>query len=313
MVSLKEMGERELIKGIRSIIRQSPGLGPGDDSAVISCRGGDIVACTDSVTFERHFPKGMTHEEFGWTAAAVNISDLAAMGASPMGLLAALMMPSDLDSSALYDIVAGIDRCAESYGAFIYGGDTKFGCGAVSCTAIGSMQGRPPMLRSGARPGDIVAVTGSLGSAAAGFFAIDNGLEDLVSPSALMMPVPRVEEGIILSASGAVTSCIDLSDGLAEGARSICAASHTGMDIHMAFLPEGDGVGDISSAAGIAMEEMMLYWGGDYELLFTFDKNKKEALYEHDLDFSVIGIVTNDEAPYINYENRRMVMGNGRH
>ncbi|MDR2698080.1 MAG: thiamine-phosphate kinase [Candidatus Methanoplasma sp.] len=313
MASLKELGERELIRGIRNVIRQPPGLGPGDDSAVIPPFNGGVVACTDSVTLERHFPKGMTYEEFGWTAAAVNISDLAAMGAVPVGLLAALTMPPDLDSVSLYDIMAGMDECAEAFGAYIYGGDTKFGGGAVSCAAIGSLEGRTPMLRSGARPGDIVAVTGSLGSAAAGFFAIERGLEDLATSSQLFKPAPRVREGAALSASGAVTSCIDLSDGLAEGARSICGASRVGMDIHMAFLPEGEGVEDVSSETDVSKEEMMLYWGGDYELLFTFDKYKKEALYEHDVDFSVIGVVTNDDAPYINYFDKREAMGDGRH
>ena len=312
MASLKELGERELVRGIRSVIRQPPGLGPGDDSALIPPFGGDIVACTDSITFERHFPKGMTYEEFGWMAAAVNISDLAAMGAVPVGLLAALTMPPDLDALSLYGIMSGMDECAGSFGAYIYGGDTKFGGGAVSCTAIGSLEGRRPMLRSGARPGDIVAVTGSLGSAAAGFFAVERGL-DQVDLSSLFTPVPRVAEGAVLSASGAVTSCIDLSDGLAEGARSICSASRVGMDIHMAFLPEGEGVEAVASETSISKEEMMLYWGGDYELLFTFDKHKKETLYEHDVDFSVIGMVTNDGAPYINYFDRREAMGNGRH
>ncbi|MCL2032433.1 MAG: thiamine-phosphate kinase [Methanomassiliicoccaceae archaeon] len=313
MVSLKELGERELIRVIQSIIRRSPGLGPGDDSALIPSSGGDTVACTDSVTFERHFPKGMTYEEFGWMAAAVNISDLAAMGAEPVGLLAALTMPPELDADSLYDIMAGMDKCAGSFGAHIYGGDTKFGCGAVSCTAIGSMNGRTPMLRSGAMPGDVVAVTGSLGSAAAGFFAGENDLDGYVSSSSLMTPIPRVGDGIALSSSGAVTSCIDLSDGLAEGAKSVCRASRVGMEIHMAFLPEGDGVDLVSSETGVTKEEMMLYWGGDYELLFTFDKKEMEALYSQDVDFSVIGIVTNDDAPYINYGDRREAMGNGRH
>ncbi|MDR2865930.1 MAG: thiamine-phosphate kinase [Methanomassiliicoccaceae archaeon] len=310
MVSLKELWERETIDGIRNVIRKPPGLGPGDDSAVIPSLGGDIIACVDSVTFARHFPKGMKYEELGWTAAAVSISDLAAMGAVPLGLLAALTMPPDLDSSSLYDIMAGMDACAEAFDTYIYGGDTKFGCGAVSCTAIGSMEGRKPMLRSGAKPGDIVAVTGSLGSAAAGFFAIEKNISGVPATS-LMTPVPRVAEGIALSSSGGVTSCIDLSDGLAEGARSICGASRVGMDIHMDFLPEGDGVDTVFSKAGVRKEDMMLYWGGDYELLFTFDKDKRETLYDHDIDFSIIGIVTNDHAPYINYEDKREVMGNG--
>jgi len=313
MVSLKELGERELVRGIRSIIRQPPGLGPGDDSAIIPSIGGDIVACVDSLTFERHFPKGMRYYEFGWAAAAVNISDLASMGAEPVGLLAALTMPADLDADLLYDIMSGMDECAGSFGAYIYGGDTKFGCGTVSCTAIGKLGGRRPMLRSGARPGDIVAVTGTLGSAAAEFFAKENGIAYSPVPSSLMMPVPRVAEGVAMSSSGAVTSCIDLSDGLAEGARSICSASRVGMDIYMDFLPEGDGVDEVSSETGILKEDMLLYWGGEYELLFTFDKDKKNALYDNDLDFSIIGKVTNDSVPFIINKDRRMAMENGKY
>ena len=313
MVSLQELGERELIRNILSIIRRPPGLGPCDDSALMPPMDGDVVACTDSVSFERHFPKGMTYKEFGWTAAAVNISDLAAMGAEPVGLLAAVMMPGDLDERPVYDMMAGMDRCAETFGAHIYGGDTKPGQGAIACTAIGSLRGRRPMLRSGARPGDAVAVTGSLGSAAAGFFSMDRGITGDVPLSPLMTPVPRVDEGAALSGSGAVTSCIDLSDGLAEGARSICGASNVGMDIHTKFLPEGDGVETVHSELGITKEEMMLYWGGDYELLFTFSKDKIGSLYDRDVEFSIIGKVTEGDAPHINRGGTRTVMGNGRY
>ena len=312
MVSIGDLGERELIKGIQTVIRRPPGIGPGDDSALIPPIGGDIVACIDSVTFERHFPTGMRYKEFGWTAAAVNISDLAAMGAEPAALLAALTVPADLDASSVYEMMEGMDKCARSFGAFIFGGDTKFGCGAVSCAAIGRMNGRRPMLRSGARPGDAVAVTGSLGSAAAGFFAAENGIAN-VPMSRLMMPEPRVREGVALSSSGAVTSCIDLSDGLAEGAKSICGASCVGMEIRFDLLPEGSGVDAVFKAAGIPKEEMMLYWGGDYELLFTFDKDKAELLHDHGAEFTVIGIVTDNDGPYIVCNERKERMSNGRY
>ncbi|MCL2296056.1 MAG: AIR synthase-related protein, partial [Methanomassiliicoccaceae archaeon] len=200
-----------------------------------------------------------------------------------------------------------------SFGAYIYGGDTKFGSGAVSCTAIGTLNGRSPMLRSGARPDDIIAVTGALGSAAAEFFAKENDLSYVPPFSSLKIPIPRIAEGISMAASGAVTSCIDLSDGLAEGAKSICSASRVGMDIFMGFLPEGHGVDEVSSKTGISKEDLMLYWGGEYELLFTFDKSKKDALYDIDLEFSIIGKVTNDTAPYIVYEDKRKAMENGKH
>ena len=168
------------------------------------------------------------------------------------------------------------------------------------------------MLRSGARPGDVIAVTGDLGSAASGFFALENDING-VDTSALLTPTPRVDEGVILSASGAVTSCLDLSDGLAEGARAICDASHVGMDIHMDFLPEGDDVERISSELSLSKEDLLLYWGGDYELLFTFDKERMSALYDKEIEFSVIGKVTNDNAPYINRMGSREVMRSGRY
>lgn len=313
MASLKDVGERKLIENIRNIIRMSPGSGPGDDAALIPFLSGDIVACTDALTFERHFPKGMSYEDFGWMGAAVNFSDLASMGAEPLALLTAVLMPDDLDESALYDIMMGLDNCADVYGAHIYGGDTKPGPGVLSCTAIGTMNGRAPMLRSGARPGDVIALTGPVGAAAAGFSALENGYGNDVPLSSLMRPVPRVEEGMLLSSSGAVTSCTDLSDGLAEAARSICAASHVGMDIHMDFIPEGDGVELISSNLNIPREDLMLYWGGDYELMFTFNKEKKDLLYDQGLDFSIIGMVTNDDSPYLIQNERREVMGNGRY
>lgn len=312
MASLKDVGERRLIDNIRNIVRISPGLGPGDDAAVIPHFGKDVVACTDVLSFERHFSKSMSYEDFGWMAAAVNLSDLASMGAEPEGLLVAATMPETLDESHLYDIMAGMDSCAVAYGTHIYGGDTKFGSGTLACTAFGTMGDRRPMLRSGAMPGDLVAVTGPLGGAAAGFFSVENGIEG-ISTSSLTRPIPRVAEGIGLSSSGAVTSCIDLSDGLAEAARSVCKASHAGMDIHMEFIPEGEGVTEVSSSAGIPKEELILYWGGDYELMFTFNKDKRDALYDRDIDFSIIGMVTNEGEPYINNDGKREVMGNGRY
>ena len=161
MARIGDIGERQLIEDFRSFIRPEGMIGPGDDAAVIE--NGTVVT-TDVVTFDRHFPAGMSYEQFGWYAAAVNFSDLAAMGARPIGFLAALALPLDLEAQAAYDIMSGIDQCCEFCGTGIVGGDTKTGPGIVAGTALGTMDGRPPMRRSGARPGDMVTVDADAGT-----------------------------------------------------------------------------------------------------------------------------------------------------
>ncbi len=311
MSSLKEVGERHLIENIMSVIRPSPGtIGTKDDAAVIPVNG-DVVACSDIVTFERHMPTGMSFEKFGWTAAAVNFSDLAAMGARPIGILASLAMPEDMDESELYDIMSGLDQCAEFVGTTIVGGDTKPGNGMISCTALGTMEGRRPMMRNGANIGDLVAVTGGLGGAAAGFKAIENGLEAEEAIFKLMTPIPLVYEGIELSGCGKVTSCIDLSDGLATAANTICEQSHVGMEIVYEFLPIDQDVDEVSERLRIPKKDLVLGWGGEYELMFTFPKSEIETLQNTGVFFSIIGHVTDDDGAYLMEDDRRVRLENG--
>ena len=311
MSSLKEVGERHLIENIMSVIRPSPGtIGTKDDAAVIPVNG-DVVACSDIVTFERHMPTGMSFEKFGWTAAAVNFSDLAAMGARPIGILASLAMPEDMDESELYDIMSGLDQCAEFVGTTIVGGDTKPGNGMISCTALGTMEGRRPMMRNGANIGDLVAVTGGLGGAAAGFKAIENGLEAEEAIFKLMTPIPLVYEGIELSDCGKVTSCIDLSDGLATAANTICEQSHVGMEIVYEFLPIDQDVDEVSERLRIPKKDLVLGWGGEYELMFTFPKSEIETLQNTGVFFSIIGHVTDDDGAYLMEDEKRVRLENG--
>ena len=246
--------KRWLIQDFKSFIRPEGRVGPGDDAAVIEK---DIVVTTDVVTFDRHFPAGMTYEQFGWYAAAVNFSDLAAMGARPIGFTVALALPPTLDVQHAYDIMSGIDQCAEFCGTGIVGGDTKNGPGIVAGTAIGTMDGRAPMLRTGAKPGDVVAVTGPLGGPAAGYAAIDKGIDCQDAKDALYMPIPRVTEGVELASSGIVTSCIDLSDGLGTALNTICEASGVGIDIEFSFLPHEDYVEKISEESGVPLEKLL--------------------------------------------------------
>lgn len=308
MLTIGEIGERQLIEDFKSFLRPEGRIGPGDDAAVI---GKDIVVTTDIVSFDRHMPAGMSYEQFGWYAAAVNFSDLAAMGARPMGITAALALPPSLDVQAAYDIMSGIDQCAEFCGTGVIGGDTKPGPGIVAGTALGIMDGRRPMLRTGARPGDIVAVTGPLGGPAAGFTAIDNGLDYQDAKERLYMPIPRVAEGIILSESGVVSSCMDLSDGLGTALNTICESSKVGIDVEFDFIPKEPFVADISEKTGVSMEKLLLGWGGEYELLFTADPNRFKKLYDEDLEFSIIGMVNDSGHPELVREGKRSIIGNG--
>lgn len=305
MTLLGDIGERQLIEDFKSFIRPEGMVGPGDDAAII---GKDVVVSTDIVTFDRHFPAGMTYEQFGWYAAAVNFSDLAAMGARPTGFLAALALPLDLDSSAAYDILSGIDQCCEFCGTGIVGGDTKTGPGLVAGTALGSMDGRKPMLRTGAVPGDVVAVTGPLGSPAAGFIALDHGLDVPEAKDSLYVPIPRVAEGVALASTGVVTSCMDLSDGLGTALNTICKASGVGIDIEFDFLPHGAGVDEVAGSTGTSIEDMLLGWGGEYELVFTADKEKLERIYDAEVEFHIIGMVNDgDEVDLIRDGDRKRV------
>ena len=306
MALLKDIGERSLVRNITSRIRPCGRFGPGDDAAVLTLKGKTVIS-TDVVTFRRHMPAGMTFEEFGWMAAAVNFSDIASMGARPVGILAALSMPPDMDESCVYDMMTGIDRCAEHCGTYVIGGDTKTGEGSICGTAVGDMDDRDPLMRSGARPGNVVAVTGTLGSAAAGYYAIKNGIDEPEAIMSLKRPMPRVKEGIVLARLGA-TSCVDISDGLSSAVTEICSKSGVGIKIRWDAIPRGAGVSRMTEL--VPEEDMVLDFGGDYELLFTFPADIAGELRQR-MDFTVIGTVNKDAGAYLLKDDRRTEMRNG--
>ena len=311
MATFGEIGERELVEMIRrTVLRDGCPDALTDDASVLRPTSGDLVVCMDALTFERHRPKGTTYEQFGWMAAAANVSDLASMGARPKGLLASLNVPFDMDVQDICDIMSGIDQCAEFGGTYVIGGDTKPGTGTVAVTAIGDMEGRRPMTRRCARPGDVIAVTGPLGGPAAGYHAIGSGIDLPDSVATLMVPIPRVEEGISLSSTGVVTSCIDLSDGLSTCINTLCKESGVGAIIEWDLLPRDEGVEVISDRLGIPEKDMLMDWGGEYELLFTFDRKDLDTIADTEVQFHIIGIVT-DEGCMLHRNERYEVIGNG--
>lgn len=290
MAKLKETGERRLVEMVKGIVGNDVLIGPGDDAAVIDLGSICLVASTDLVSFRRHRPEGMTLRDFGWMSVAVNLSDLASMGADPIGFLSAMAMPEDMEVEQFQEIVEGMQECARANGVSIIGGDTKNGEGLIAGTALGVVDKEQILSRSGAQEGDLVAVTGHLGEAAAGFYSIQKGLEIPSARMALFRPRPRLKEGRDLAKSGAVSACMDLSDGLSASVNQISEASGVGMQILWESLPEGPHV-SILHQEGVSEEELMLDFGGEYELLFTIRKELLGRIHSLDIDFTIIGRV----------------------
>jgi len=291
MVRLGQLGEREIVAKILSSLRPPPGLGPGDDAAAIDLCDRWLVVSSDLLGFTTHRPPGTSWERMGWMAAAVNFSDIASMGAEPIGFIASLALSSEMELSDLMEMVSGMDQCAEFCGTHLIGGDTKQGPGFISGTALGLVPKGEMLTRSGAKVGDLVAVTGSLGGAAAGWYSIEAGLEMPDARDRLTLVIPRVKEGRALAATGAVSCCMDISDGLAVSIHEICRLSGVGTEIVWESIPVFEDVPEVAEKTGVPVREMVLHYGGDYELLFTFPHDKLDVVRDSSVDFYIIGRV----------------------
>jgi thiamine-monophosphate kinase len=310
---VSSIGERALISCLSEIFKLPAGMdkkqeqvlvgaGP-DDCAVLSLDGEDcLVITTDMLHRTTDFPMEMTPWQIGWMSAAVNLSDIAAMGAQPAGLLTAIGMPADTELSFVEELARGIQACAEFCGTSVIGGDLDTHAElTITGTAIGRVKKAQLLLRRGARPGDLVCVTGHTGSAGAALEALQSGKQ--VSETvlkALFEPIPRVKEARQLAESGAVTSMMDTSDGLAMSLYDLAKASSVGFRIKKNALPVLDEVKAFASNPGNSgssgkLTELCLYTGGDFELLLTIDPQKIKKV-QNICNLTVIGECTKYEA-----------------
>ncbi|WP_213815765.1 thiamine-phosphate kinase [Glaciihabitans sp. dw_435] len=230
-------------------------LGPGDDSAVLAAPDGRFVVTTDMMIHGPDFRLAWSSPfDLGWKAAASNLADVAAMGAVPTGLVVAIAAPADSPVSLLEGIADGLrEACAAlAPGCGVVGGDLSVSHTlTLAVTAFGDLEGRDPVLRSGARPGNVVAVAGVLGAAASGLRllfteAVKDGVPDASAATALraqypdligaqLAPTPPIGQGPVAATAGA-TAMLDLSDGLAIDARRIAAASGVAVDLSSALV-----------------------------------------------------------------------------
>jgi thiamine-monophosphate kinase len=267
----------ELIRARCAIEREDVHLGIGDDAALLAVPVGQaLVVSTDTLVAGVHFPSQTHAYDIGWKALAVNLSDLAAMGATPAWATLALTLPA-ADARWVGEFADGFSTLAREYKLALVGGDTTQGPLCITVTIHGLAPEGTALLRGGARVGDEVFVTGTLGDAAAGLRCLDRSDVDAnrllaAAPGTrealierLNRPAPRVAQGQLLR--GWATACIDVSDGLLADLRHVCAASGVGADIDADELPASPAL--LALFDRDARRSLQLAGGDDYELCFT--------------------------------------------
>jgi thiamine-monophosphate kinase len=273
--SVGDLGEFGLIAELTAGFHAGPEvlLGPGDDAAVVAAPDGRVVASTDLLVEDVHFRRDWSSaRDVGHKAAAANLADIAAMGAVPTALLVGLTMPAHLQAEWVLELAAGMADEARGVGASIVGGDITRGEKiVVAVTALGDLQGRPPLTRAGARPGDVVAVNGRLGWSAVGFFLAGDERARAHPEVALAhrRPSPPYAAGPEAARLRA-TALIDVSDGLLAEVRHLAESSGVAIDVaRSALVPE-----PLLRAAAAAVHydpvAAMLNGGEDHALLGTF-------------------------------------------
>ena len=294
-------GEFELIERHftqRGAARHDLLLGVGDDAALVSPPpGSELVLALDTIVVESHFPAGLDARFVGHRVLAVNLSDLAAMGAEPAWALLGLTLPS-VDEHWLTGFSAGLDALARRSGVALVGGDTTRGPLTASIALAGFVPSGQALRRSGASPGDDLWVSGTPGDAAAGLAILQGRLPGQGrARDALLhrfqLPEARVALGLALR--GIATACIDVSDGLAGDLAKLCAASGVGADIVSRELPLSAGL--CSVAAPQARFAFALAGGDDYELLFTAPPSERKRLAALNAGVVLRHIGTIDDQP----------------
>ncbi len=258
-------------------------LGIGDDAAVLDPPPGQwLVLAVDTLVEGVHFPKGTPASAIGWKALAVNLSDLAAMGAEPAAALLALTLPGDDAGFVPADFVeafaGGFNALASTHRLALIGGDTTGGPLAASVTVLGYLPKGQALTRAGAQVDDDVWVTGTLGDAAGALALWKSGVALLHTGGLrerLDCPAPRVSAGLALRPLA--TACIDISDGFLADLGHVLAASGVGARIEVDALPVSLALCEAFSDAS-ARRLLQLSGGDDYELCFTAPVTQREAI-----------------------------------
>ncbi|MEM3703115.1 MAG: thiamine-phosphate kinase [Candidatus Bathyarchaeia archaeon] len=277
MQTLRDIGERKAITIVLKHLEKMPQMPVpfGDDVSAYPVGDELFVLKTDMLIGKTDVPKSMSLWQAARKAVVMNVSDFAAKGVKPLVALVSLGLPGTITRKGLVEIAEGLNAGAREYGVYILGGDTNEASDLViSISMFGTAKKGSLMLRDGAKPGDLVAVTGFFGKTSAGLkvllerFKAPDSVRDVLI-EAVLMPKARLNEGLALNASGAVTAAIDSSDGLAWSLHEIAKASGIGFIVDN--IPIAAEVVRFAEFNGLDPFELALYGGEEYELVLTVD------------------------------------------
>jgi thiamine-monophosphate kinase len=292
-------GERKIIDLIVRRLRKMPRMPIpfGDDVSGMDIGAGRlaILKC-DMLVARTDIPRGMSLRQAARKAVVMNVSDLASKGVQPRAVMVSLGLPRSTTTSDVEEIATGLDEGAREYGAYVIGGDTNE-CDdvVIACYLFGTAKRNSVVQRSGARPGDLVAVTGEFGNTLAGLKALEAESE---IPSAVRgtlltsvyNPKARLKEGIALARARALTASMDSSDGLAWSLHEISRASSVGIELH--DVPISSATLEYSRIAGVDPLDLALYGGEEFELVVCLKKNAAKRALRSVRSLHVIGRVT---------------------
>jgi len=286
VATVRDIGERELITRMLRHLTGMPGspIPFWDDASAISLGDGRaLVINTDMLVWSTDVPAGMTPFQAARKAVVMNVSDLGAKGVSPAAFMADIGLPGDTAVETAEEMARGFEAGSRLYGAYVLGGDTNESCEiVVSGVALGVAVQRRIMRRAGgAAPGDLLATTGDFGLTSAAFKHLLEGYElpeEIRGPvlDSVYMPAARVWEGVALGMTGAVTGCMDSSDGLGVSLHDLQRSMGLGFTVREP--PVHPAAARFADHNGLDPEELALYGGEEYELVFTLRPESLEAV-----------------------------------
>ncbi len=265
-MDLKDLGERKIIKTLMDLY----GTIVEDDAFYFESGGKYILITTDSISRKTHIPEGVDPKKAGYFFAALNLSDIAAMGGIPQFFMTSYSMKSETNFDFFVNFNKGIKECLDKYEVKMVGGDTKEGMDFVATgIVIGKVEKERILKRNNVKNGDVVAVTNFLGKNSAGYYLWKNGYKE--GANILLEIEPRINEARELSYLG-VRSAMDLSDGIFSIVHQLKNQTGLGFKIYYEKLPKHPLALKVMDELKVPGEEILLNFGGEYEIFFTVDK-----------------------------------------